>query len=178
MHRHIGFIGAVHTQHTKPLITGRWIAAKAHQCGGERETSQFSQLTKFRGCPIARVYNTTACIKDRLFSRRHCLNRSTDCMSIALHLRPIAFMITALAFCVEARRKLHIFWNIDNHWAWTTRCRNMKRFMQNTGQIIHVLHQPIVLGTRPRNANCVAFLERIIADEMSGHLACNTDERN
>ena len=32
VHRPIGFVGAVHAKHAKPLLVGRRISAKTHQC--------------------------------------------------------------------------------------------------------------------------------------------------
>ncbi len=49
-------------------------------------------------------------------------------------------------------------------------------FHQN--QIVHVLHQPIVLGAGPGDADRVAFLERVGADEMCRNLACDADQRD
>ncbi len=50
--------------------------------------------------------------------------------------------------------------------------------MQDTRQIVNVPHQPVVLGAGPGDADSVAFLEGIVADEMGGHLAGDADKGN
>jgi hypothetical protein len=47
-----------------------------------------------------------------------------------------------------------------------------------TRQIVDVLHQPVVLGARPGDADGVAFLEGIIADQVRRHLAGDADQRD
>ena len=50
--------------------------------------------------------------------------------------------------------------------------------MQDARQVVDVLHQIIVLGAGPRDADRVAFLEGVVADEMGRHLAGDADERD
>ena len=42
--------------------------------------------------------------------------------------------------------------------------------------MLHVLHQIIVLGAGPRDADGVAFLKRVAADQMGRHLAGDADD--
>ena len=48
----------------------------------------------------------------------------------------------------------------------------------HAGEIADAFDQIIVLGARSRDANGVAFLESVIADEMGRHLPGDYDERN
>ncbi len=48
--------------------------------------------------------------------------------------------------------------------------------MQNAAQGIHVLDEIIVLGAGPRDADGVAFLECVIADQMGRHLTGDADD--
>ncbi len=50
--------------------------------------------------------------------------------------------------------------------------------MQDAGEIVDVLHQVIMLGAGPRDADRVAFLERVIADEVGRHLPGEADQRD
>ena len=50
--------------------------------------------------------------------------------------------------------------------------------MQDAREIVDVLHEVIVLGAGPRDADRVAFLEGVVADEMGRHLAGDADQRN
>ena len=54
----------------------------------------------------------------------------------------------------------------------------MKRLVQHARQVVDVLDQIIVFRARPRDADRVAFLERVVADEMRRHLPGDDDERN
>ena len=55
---------------------------------------------------------------------------------------------------------------------------DLERLVQGARQFVHVLHQPIVLGAGPGDADRVAFLEGVGADQMGGHLAGEHDQRN
>ena len=48
--------------------------------------------------------------------------------------------------------------------------RDLEGLVQHARQIVDVLHQLIVLGAGPRDADRIAFLERIVADQMGRHL--------
>ncbi len=50
--------------------------------------------------------------------------------------------------------------------------------MQHAGEIVDVLDQPVVLGAGARDADGVAFLEGVGADERGRNLAGDADERN
>ncbi len=54
----------------------------------------------------------------------------------------------------------------------------MERLVQHARQVVDVLHQPVVLGARPRDADRIALLESIVADQMRGHLAGDANQRN
>ena len=54
----------------------------------------------------------------------------------------------------------------------------MERLVQRTRQIFDFLHQIIVFGAWPRDADGVAFLERVVADEVRRHLPGDDDERD
>ena len=54
----------------------------------------------------------------------------------------------------------------------------MKRLVQHARQVVDVLDQIIVFRARPRDADRVAFLERVVADQMRRHLPGDDDERD
>jgi hypothetical protein len=54
----------------------------------------------------------------------------------------------------------------------------VERLVQHARQIGDVLHQVIVLGAGPRDADGVAFLERIVADQVRRHLSGDADDRD
>ena len=55
---------------------------------------------------------------------------------------------------------------------------DVERLVQHARQILDVLDQIIVLGARPRDADRVAFLERVVADQMGRHLSGDADDRD
>ena len=55
---------------------------------------------------------------------------------------------------------------------------DMERFVDDLRQIVDVLDQPIVLGAGPRDADRVAFLERIGADQRRRNLSGQADQRD
>src|SRR5207302_11395199 len=55
--------------------------------------------------------------------------------------------------------------------------RDIERLVQHFGEIVDVAHQPVVLGARPGDANGVAFLERIVADQVRRHLTGDAHQR-
>jgi len=48
---------------------------------------------------------------------------------------------------------------------------DVKRLVQHARQILDALHQIVVLGARPGDADRVALLERVVADQVRRHLA-------
>ena len=46
VHRHVGFIGAVHAQHAQPVLARCRIGAEAHQRRGDREVREFDQFAQ------------------------------------------------------------------------------------------------------------------------------------
>ena len=54
---------------------------------------------------------------------------------------------------------------------WKASCSTLRQFGD-------VLHQVVVLGAGPRDADGVAFLEGVVADEMGRHLSGDADDRD
>ena len=55
---------------------------------------------------------------------------------------------------------------------------DVKRFVQDARQVLDRADKVIVLGAMAGDADRVAFLERVRADEMGGHLPRDADERD
>src|SRR5262249_36974072 len=67
---------------------------------------------------------------------------------------------------------------VDVHGAGAPGRRDMERFADDRPEIVAVLHQEVVLGARARDADVVRLLERVVADEVRGHLPGEGDDRN
>ena len=79
---------------------------------------------------------------------------------------------------IVAGRELDVLRNVDDDGSGPAGARDMESFVQHARQVVDVLHQPVVLRARPRDADRIAFLKRVVADEMRRHLAGDADERN
>ncbi|MCY1249347.1 hypothetical protein D9M72_628700 [compost metagenome] len=92
MHRHVGFVGAMHAEHAEPGLAGGRIGAEAHQRRGDREARQFDQLAQeMRGFRTG-IDDAAAGIDDRLARIAHQFDRFLDLLQIALLLRLVAFL--------------------------------------------------------------------------------------
>ena len=66
MHGPIGFVGAVHAEHTEPLFIGSGECAKAHQRRGDGKFGESCKLAQKLACTRTRIDDTAAGIEDRL----------------------------------------------------------------------------------------------------------------
>ena len=126
----------------------------------------------------AGIDHAAAGIEQRPLGGRHHLDRLLDLVGIALELRPIALVLEFLRLAVGALGELDVLRDIDHDRARPAAGGDMKRLVQRARQIGDGFHQIIVFGARPGDADGVAFLERVVADEMGRHLPGDDDERD
>ena len=50
--------------------------------------------------------------------------------------------------------------------------------MHDARKVVYIANQIVVLGAAARNANRVAFLERVSADEVAWNLTCDDNHRD
>ena len=79
---------------------------------------------------------------------------------------------------IVAGRELDVLRNVDDDGSGPAGARDVESFVQHARQVVDVLDQRVVLRARPRDADRIAFLKRVVADEMRRHLTCDADERN
>ena len=178
MHDHVGLVRAVHAEHADPVFAGGRIGAEAHQGGRDRHAGQSNQLAQQLRGFRARINDAAAGIDDRLFGREYETCRSLDPFEVAFHPRMIALALNSGGGRVQAFGELHVLWNINDDRARTSCCGDVEGFVQDARQVIDIADQPIVLGAGPCDADCVAFLESIRADQKRRDLAGEADERN
>ena len=179
MHRHVGFVGAVHAEHAEPVLARRRIGAQPHQGRGDRKTGDFDQFAQQLRGLAAGIDDAAAGIDHRPFGAGQQRHRFADLRRIALDARRVGDMHVRLARrMIGAGGELHVLRHVDQHRAGTAGARDVERLVQHLGEIVDVAHQPVVLGAGPRDADGVAFLERVIADQMGRHLAGDADQRN
>ena len=79
---------------------------------------------------------------------------------------------------VVAGRELDVLGDVDDHRPGATRLGDVERLVQHAGEIVHVLHEPVVLGARTRDADRIALLKGVVADQVGRHLTGNADDGN
>jgi hypothetical protein len=79
---------------------------------------------------------------------------------------------------VGAGRELHVLGDVDDHRARPAGAGDVERLVQHARQILDVLHQPVVLGARAGDADRVALLERVVADQVGRNLAGDANDGN
>src|SRR5690606_17736476 len=178
MHGHVGFIGAVHAQHAEPVFTRCRIGTKTHQGGGDRDAGQVYQITQQVGGLGACIDDAAARIDDGTLRGLHQLDGCLDRPGITLNARRVTCAWRGLRGRVSARGELDVFRDVDHNRAWPAGPSHMKSLVQDRRQFIHVADQPVVLGARTRDANRVAFLEGVRADQRGRDLTSDADEWN
>ena len=102
-----------------------------------------------------------------------------DLRRVALHPRRIGDVHVGLARrMIGADGELHVLRHVDHHGTGTAGGRDIERLVQHLRQILDPPHQPVVLGAGPGDADGVAFLERVVADQMRRHLPGDADQRD
>ena len=178
VHRPVRLVGAVHAEHAEPLRVRGRKRAEPHQRRGHREARHARELAQQVARLRSRIDDAAARIDDRLPGVRQHLDRGLDAIEVALHLRLVAFHLHLLGPDVGAGRELHVLRDVDHDRARPAARRDVERLVQHAREIVHVLHEVIVLGAGPRDADRVAFLERVVADQMRRHLAGDAHERD
>jgi hypothetical protein len=179
MHRHVGLVRAVHAQHAEPVLAAGRIGTEPHQRRGDRETGQFDQLAQQLARLRAGIDDAAAGIDDRPLGRAQQFHRLLDQILVARQTRLVAQRICAhVRPLIGAVGELHVLRDVDHDRAGTARRRDAERLVQDARQVVDVLDQPVVLGAGPRDADCIAFLEGVRADQRGRHLAGDADQRD
>ena len=176
LHRHVGFIRAVHAEHAHELRVGRRITAESHQRVGAREIQHAHQLGELQGS-IAQNH-AAAGVDHRPLGRHQHLDGLPDLPRMSLDDRVVGAhgnLVGVAEFRFVGRDVLR---NVDHHGSGATGRGNIEGLLDGGGDVLDVLHQEIVFDARARDADGIAFLERVLADGMSGHLAGEDHQRN
>jgi len=176
LHRHVGFIGSVHAEHAHELRVGRGITAESHQRVGARETQHAHQLGELLGS-IAQNH-AAAAVDHRPLGRHQHLDDLPDLPRMSLDDRVVGAhgnLVGVAEFRFVGRDVLR---NVDHHGSGATGRGNIEGLLDGGRDVLDVLHQESVFDARARDADGIAFLERVLADGMSGHLAGEDHQRN
>ena len=179
MHRHVGLVSAVHPEHAKPVLARGRIGAEAHQGRGDRDSRDLDQLAQQLRRLGPGVDDAAAGIDHRAFGRSQQRHGLANLRRIALHARRVGNVDVVLARrMIGTDPELHVLGNVDQHRSGTAGGCDIERLVQHFRQVVDVAHQPVVLGAGTGDADGVAFLECVIADQMRGDLPGDADQRN
>ena len=178
VHGHVGLVGAVHAQHAEPVLARGRIGAQPHQRGGDGKAAEVHQLAQQVAGLRAGIDDAAAGVEDRPLRARHHLHGGLDLVEVALQLRLVAGARRRLRRHVGAPGELDILRNVHHDRAGTAGGCDMERLVDGGGKLVDVLHQPVVLGAGARDADRVAFLEGVGADQRRRHLAGDAHQRN
>ena len=170
VHRPVRLPGAVHAEHAEPLRIGGRIGAEPHQRRGDRKAGELDQLAQEVARLRAGIDDAAAGVEQRPLGVRHQLDRGLDAVEVALDLRPVALVLEFGRLGIDARGELHVLRDVDHHRARPAARGDVERLVQHARQVGDALHQIVVLGAGPRDADGVAFLEGVVADQVGRHL--------
>ena len=120
MHRVVRLERTMHAEHAEPLLVGCGVGPQPHQRRGDREPGRANELAQERRGVRPGIDDAAARIEDRLFRRRHHLDRMPNALQIALELRLIGLVLNVLLERVGAGRELHVLRNVDDDRAGAT----------------------------------------------------------
>ena len=178
VHRQVGLVGAVHAEHPEPLRIGGGIGAESHKRRGDGKAGELHQLAQEVARLGAGIDDAAAGVEQRTLGVPHQLDRGLDALEVALELGPVALVLEFLGPGIEALGELDVFRDVDDHGTRPAALGDMERLVQHARKVGDVLHQIIVLGAGPGDADGVAFLERIVADQVGRNLAGEAHDRD
>ena len=178
VHRHVRFIGAVHAEHAEPLVIVRRESTEPHQRRGDWRAGERDQLAQRRAGVGAGVDHPAAGVEDRALGGGDHRGGLGDRGGVGIDLRAIAFMVDPVGDRIGAGRDLDILRNVDHDRAGTAMGRDIKGLVQDRAEAVGVHHQIIMLGAVARDADGVAFLERVGADQRRRNLPGQHDHRD
>ena len=79
---------------------------------------------------------------------------------------------------IGALGELDVLRDVDHHRSRPAARGDVERLVQHARQILDALHQIVVLGAGPGDADGVALLEGVVADQMRRHLPGDDDDRD
>ena len=153
--------------------------AEPHQGGGDGRACGGGQFAQRRACLGAGIDHAAADIEQwpsRVGDQRH---RLADARGVSVQLGRIGVAEADLAGAlIAAGGELHVLGNVDQHRPRAAALGDVEGLVQGAGQVGHVAHQDVVLGGRSGDADGVALLEGVGADQVGGHLAGEDHERH
>ena len=178
VHGVVGLVGAMHAEHAEPLLVGGRVGAEPHQRRGDGKAGHAHELAQALAGERPGIDDAAAGIEDRPLGVGHQLDRRGHRALVALGLRVVALVLRVGEAGILALGELDVLGDVDHDRTRAAGARDVERLVQDARQRVHVLDEIIVLGAGARDADRVAFLEGVVADQMRRHLAGDADHRN
>ena len=176
LHRHVRFVRSVHAGQAGELRIGSRQPAQSHQSVRARIAELADETRELRRRIVQD--DAAARIDHRPLRIEQELNGLLDLPRVAFRDGVVRTERDRLRIIEFGRRLRDVLGNIDEHRSRTSGGGQIERLLERDGQILHVLHEEVVLDARPRDADGVALLERVLADCVRRHLAGDDDERD
>ena len=176
MHGHVGFVGAVHAQHAEELRIAAGKGAEAHQRGGAGEAGAMHEAREQRGGVRPGVDDAAAHVNDRPARPTQSRHGARDGGRVRLGHRAVAAVRAGSGRAVGRGADQHVLGQIDHHRPGPAAARDGEGLVHDARQIGAAADEVIVLGRLARDAGGVGLLERVVADQMRGHLPGQADD--
>ena len=180
LHGVVGERAAVHAQHVERLGIHLVESAQAQQRGGDGDIAGLGHLPQ--RLVGAGQDHATADVEHGLLSAVDHLGRILHLLGMAgvavqgLALDQVLARGIVHLFRADGRR--HVLGQVDQHRARPAAGGDQEGLVDDARQLAHILDEIIPLGARPGDAGHIGFLEGIIADDLGGDLAGETDQRD
>ncbi len=171
VHRHVGFVGAVHTEHAEELLVGARIGAQPHQRVGDR----IVELAGHRGERLAGVplNHAAAGVDHRALGLEQLVHRLANLPGVPPGDRHVGAHLDLLRVLVReglVGRRV-VLGNIDQNRAGTAGAGDVEGLFDHLRDLTGVANHEAVLHDRPRQTDHVGLLEGVVADPVGAHLA-------
>ena len=178
VHRQIGFVGAVHAQHSQPVGMICRKTAQSHQRRGDGRAGQRLELAQQATRARPGVDDAAAGVENRRLCRCDQGNRPGNVVSRAIDLRIIANGPLRRAVGHDRAGDLNVLGNIDQHRAGATGGGNLESLIDGRGEVCRILHQIIMLGAVAGDTDGVGLLKGVRSDQRGCDLPGDDDHRN
>ena len=176
LHRHVRFVRSVHAGQAGELRIGSRQPAQSHQSVRARIAELADETRELRRRIVQD--DAAARIDHRPLRIEQELNGLLDLPRVAFRDGVVRTERDRLRIIEFRRRLRHIFGDVDEDRSRSSRRGEIKRLLERDGEVLHILHEKVVLDARARDADRVAFLERILTDRVRRDLSGNDDERD
>mmetsp|Transcript_9263 Transcript_9263/g.18396 ORF Transcript_9263/g.18396 Transcript_9263/m.18396 type:complete len:223 (-) Transcript_9263:621-1289(-) len=166
----------VHSQHLQCHWILFWEGSKSHQRLGHWNPSLLDKLCQLGVC----IHTPSSNVQHWSLRFLNSLDDSLQLIFLCRHwkARNVSPQIHRVIPIWQAQRLLYILWDINKHRPRATGTSQIKRFLHDAWDILHIHHQIVVLGDLPGNLHNRRLLEPISTNQFTWHLTSNRHKRH